>query len=262
VTPREARLVDRVRALDASFNGSVLAHESTESTNDDAKELARQGAASGSFVIADAQLSGRGRAGNVWHSPAGANLYFSLLLRPRFDAALAPAFALVAGSVVAAAVERRLGAGAPATRVKWPNDVFVGDKKISGILIEAQLRGGELGSLVVGVGVNLATREFPPDLASLATSIALAGGDDASLDRDALAVELAVALAGAAGRYERDGLASLAPELAARDYLCGRRVRVGDFAGVADGIAPDGRLVIRSADGVRQLAVSGHVELL
>ncbi len=261
MTPREALLFDRVRALEARFSGTVIARDSTESTNDDAKALARSGAVSGSFVIADAQTQGRGRAGNTWHSPPGANLYFSLLLRPRFDAAMAPAFALVAGLVVAAAVEERLGTGAPAARVKWPNDVFVGEKKISGILIEAQLRGSELGSLVVGVGVNLSTREFPPELSSVATSLALAGADEGGLDRDALAAELSVALARAAVIYERDGLASFARDLAARDCLRGRRVRVGELVGVADGIAPDGRLAIRTDDGGRKLAVSGHVEI-
>ena len=260
MTPREAALVERVRALDPSFAGAVRARESTASTNDDAKALARAGAESGSFVIADAQTQGRGRAGNAWHSPPGDNLYFSQLLRPRFDAALAPAFALAVGTVVAAAVESRLNAGAPPTRVKWPNDVFVGEKKISGILIEAQLRGSELGSLVVGVGVNLATRAFPPALESVATSLALAGATGASLDRDTLAVELAVGFAGAAERYQHAGLAAFAAELAARDYLRGRRVRVGELTGIADGIEPDGRLAIVSAAG-RVLAVSGHVEL-
>jgi BirA family transcriptional regulator, biotin operon repressor / biotin---[acetyl-CoA-carboxylase] ligase len=259
VTPREARLLERTQAEWVGFEGRVIVHASTASTNDDAKELARSGAASGSFVVADAQTAGRGRAGNSWHSPPGANLYFSQLLRPRFDSALAPAFALVAGCVVAGAIERRLGGAS--TRVKWPNDVFVGEKKISGILIEAQLRGDELGSLVVGVGVNLATREFPTALAAIATSVAIAGGPDASLDRDALAVELAVELARASSRYEAGGLASFEAELAARDHLRGKRVRVGEHAGIADGIEPDGRLAIRTPGGARTLVASGHVEI-
>jgi len=262
LTARELALTALVQRRDVGFSGAVVVREITESTNDDAKQLARDGSPSGSFVIADCQTRGRGRSGNVWHSPPGANLYLSIVLRPGFESAKAPAFALATGCVVASAIERRLGEATARVRIKWPNDVFADEKKIAGILIEALLRGEVLGSIVVGIGVNLATTELPPELEQHATSLALLGVSGDGLDRDTLAAELAVELGEAVRRYEHDALASFAGDLAARDALRGRRVRVLDVEGVADGIEADGRLAIVGADGQRRFVGSGHVELL
>jgi BirA family transcriptional regulator, biotin operon repressor / biotin---[acetyl-CoA-carboxylase] ligase len=262
VSARAVTLTALIRRFDADFAGTVVLHETTESTNDDAKLLAREGAPSGSVVIADSQTRGRGRGSNVWHSPPGANLYLSMLLRPTFDAAKAPAFALASGCVVAAAIERRLPPVAPRVRIKWPNDIFADGKKVAGILIEAQLRGDVLGSIVVGIGVNVATKVFTAELDQRATSLALLGVAGDALDRDALAAEIVVELTKAVSRYERGALESFAPELAARDALRGRRVRVLDVEGVADGIEADGRIALVLADGQRKLVASGHVDVL
>jgi BirA family biotin operon repressor/biotin-[acetyl-CoA-carboxylase] ligase len=244
-------------ALGRPWAAPVHVVAETGSTNDDAKALAREGAPAGTLVIADAQTSGRGRSGARWHSPAGENLYLSLVLRPTMAASAVTPFTLVAGLVVAAAIEERVSR---ATLVKWPNDVHVAGRKISGILVEGQVRGDALGSIVAGVGVNVTTSSFPPPLDATATSLAMLGARDC--DRVGLAVAIAVGLTEAVERFAREGIAPFARELAARDALLGRRVKVGDIEGSAMGIDAEGRLLVSTDAGTAIPIASGHVELV
>ncbi len=173
---REA-IADALARLAPGHAGEVVVHASTGSTNDDARALAAQGCAHGSLVTADEQTRGRGRSGQRWHSPPGANVYLSIVLRPRLAPHLATPFTLAVGLVVAEVVESRIGRAAA---LKWPNDVLVGGRKIAGVLVEAQIRGDRLASLVVGVGLDVETRDFPPPLDAIATSLAELG----AVDRD------------------------------------------------------------------------------
>lgn len=248
------RALERVAGRPWPAPVRVLAE--TGSTNDDAKALAREGAPHGTLVIADSQTAGRGRSGARWHSPAGENLYLSLVLRPRVAASAVAPFTLVAGLVVAGAVDERTSRPA---LVKWPNDVHVGGKKVSGILVEGQVRGDALSSIVVGLGVNVTTSSFPPPLDMTATSLSMLGARDC--DRAGLAAAIAVGLIDAAEQFAREGLAPFARELAARDALVGRRVRVGDVQGSALGIDAEGRLLISTDAGVTTPIAFGHVEL-
>ncbi|HTA19793.1 MAG TPA: biotin--[acetyl-CoA-carboxylase] ligase, partial [Polyangia bacterium] len=137
-------------------------HEACASTNDLAATRARAGAAQGLVVATDQQSAGRGRLGRAWHSPAGENLYVSILLRPARPAPEIPPLTLLAG----AAVARALTALGLAPRLKWPNDVqLVGDgnRKVAGILTEMSSEGGRVGHVVVGVGLNVNGAEFPPE---------------------------------------------------------------------------------------------------
>ena len=235
----------------------VLVVSETGSTNDDAKALAREGAPSGTLVISDAQTAGRGRSGARWHSPPGENLYLSIVLRPPMSPAAVAPFTLVAGLVIAGVIDERTS---QAALVKWPNDVHVGGRKVSGILVEGQVRGDALASIVVGVGVNVTTSSFPPPLDGTATSLAMLGARDC--DRAGLAAAISVGLVDSVERFAREGLASFARELAARDALLGRRVRVGDTEGAAMGIDGEGRLLLSTDAGVFTPISSGHVELV
>ncbi len=245
-----------VRRRAPAWGARVVALAETGSTNDVAKDLAREGAPEGTLVVADAQTAGRGRSGAAWHSPPGENLYASVLLRPAVAPAAALAFTLVAGLAVAEIVSARLSAPA---LVKWPNDVLVGDKKLSGVLVEGQTRGGELAALIVGVGLNVRTRAFPAPLDALATSLALEGARD--LARGGLAAELTAGLLFAVRRYEAAGLAPSLEGLRARDALLGRHVDVDGVAGVARGIDDTGALLLERRDGVTTAIVTGHVTL-
>jgi BirA family biotin operon repressor/biotin-[acetyl-CoA-carboxylase] ligase len=133
------------------------------------------GAPEGAVAVTDEQTKGRGRLGRSWHAPAGTSLLFSIVLEPPVRAERLPELSLVAGAAVAEAIETETGL---ATKVKHPNDVLVGGRKVAGILAEAAD-----GRVVLGVGVNLTqTEDQLPDAAS-ATSLTLEG---AALDRDAL----------------------------------------------------------------------------
>jgi BirA family biotin operon repressor/biotin-[acetyl-CoA-carboxylase] ligase len=252
--------IEASRARLGVAGGPLVVMAVTGSTNDDARRAASLGAPAGAAFLADAQTVGRGRGGHTWHSPAGENLYLSMIARPRVPAESVAPVTLAIGVAVAEVIEARLAAGpaqAPKVRIKWPNDVLVEDRKIAGVLVEGQLRGAEVVSLVVGVGVNVRSRAFPIDLAARATSLALLGCPD--LDRASLAAALLAALGDALQSYERERLQGFAAALADRDALHGRRVVVGGVSGIAAGIDAEGRLVIRGDGGEITAVVSGDV---
>jgi BirA family biotin operon repressor/biotin-[acetyl-CoA-carboxylase] ligase len=134
----------------------------TGSTNDDLKEAAREGAPEWSVLLAGRQRAGRGREGRRWESPEG-NLYLSLILRP--EATWAPLISLAGGVAVAQAI----ATDTLLPRLKWPNDVLVGGRKVAGLLAEGLSSGGTLEAVILGIGVNLAAR--PEALGEAATSI-------------------------------------------------------------------------------------------
>jgi BirA family transcriptional regulator, biotin operon repressor / biotin---[acetyl-CoA-carboxylase] ligase len=160
----------------------------TASTNDDAKAAAHHGIASGAAFVADAQTGGRGRLGRAWHSPPGKNLYASFVLRPDFATSAVGFVTLAAGLAVADAIAPLVLAQ---VWLKWPNDVLVSDRKIAGVLCEASV-SAERTFIVVGIGLNVRTTDFPSEIAQNSTSLALAGARD--LDRSAVFVSLASAL--------------------------------------------------------------------
>ena len=144
----------------------------TASTNDVAREWALAGAPAGAVVVAARQTRGRGRRERTWDSPAGAGLYASFVLRPDWPAAQAPNLAIVAGM----AAFRALGqAGVQDLRIKWPNDVLAGGRKICGVLVEPRLGAGRIEFAVAGIGINVGQGEgdFAPDLRLPATSCRL-----------------------------------------------------------------------------------------
>jgi BirA family biotin operon repressor/biotin-[acetyl-CoA-carboxylase] ligase len=231
----------------------------TTSTNDEAKRAARDGAPHGATWVADEQTAGRGRQGRVWVSPRGENLLFSVLARVACAPSALPPIALVAGLAVRDAVAR--AAPRADVRIKWPNDVLVGDKKIAGVLVEAMVAGARVEGVVIGVGLNVHTRAFPEELAAHATSVALVA--DTPPDRATLLADVLEGL-------DRDlvlsvgrGLGLLRARLASADALAGRRVR-GDTGeeGLAEGIDDVGRLRVRRDDGSLVRWSAGEVGLV
>ncbi|WP_438019693.1 biotin--[acetyl-CoA-carboxylase] ligase [Sorangium sp. So ce315] len=266
--PLDARAIEReLSRLDASLGRPLAVAAETASTNDDARSAAAAGAPHGAAFLADAQTQGRGRGGRSWHSPPGENLYLSVVLRPRLPASSVAPIALVMGLAVASVVERRLASSerrvapgdAAEVRLKWPNDVLAGGRKLAGILVEAQLRGDAVSSVIVGVGLNVHTSSFPPELSARATSLALLGAG--GVPREVLAAELLQALGDAAARFEAERLAPFAADLARMDWLRDRRVEVAGVSGVAAGIDADGHLLVRGADGVLRAVAAGEVSV-
>jgi BirA family biotin operon repressor/biotin-[acetyl-CoA-carboxylase] ligase len=213
-----------------------------DSTNTRARELAAAGAPHGTLVTAGEQRAGRGRQGRTWSAPPGRALLCSLLLRD--PPLLLP---LLAGVAVAEVAER---AGASA-RVKWPNDVLVGERKVAGILVEGrpQERWAVLG---IGLNVALAPLDFPPELRDTAATLGLAPG----------AVEPTLAtLLEVLERWLEQPPEVVLDAVRGRDALRGRRITWSAGEGIADGIDGDGRLVIRTGDGRRVALDAGEVHL-
>jgi len=226
------------------------------STLDAIHDLAAQGAPAGATVIAEEQTAGRGRDGRTWHSPAG-GVWLGLLLRPaRTELAAVP---IRAGLALAEAVDGLLGR--PETRLKWPNDVLLGDRKLAGILCEGRWQGSGLQWLALGVGVNVCN--VPPMAAAvLRGAVALEEWLPAVRRIDVLDRVVPALARMAAGGADGGGAALSAVEcaaFAARDWLRGRRLR-SPTAGRATGLRPDGALLVDSGAGMVAVR-EGHVEL-
>ena len=228
-----------------------------DSTQNLARDLARDGAPEGTIVIAESQTAGRGRLGRQWHSPAGCNLYCSLVLRPPLPPIAVPTFALVVGLAVADAVQALLGARAA---LKWPNDVLLDGRKVAGILTELDAEIERVRYVIVGIGVNVNTEAFPADLATRATSLRLAAGHP--VDRARFTGGLLAALEARYRRFLADGFAAMRPEWEASAALTGKEVRVtapeGEVSGRVVGVDDDGALRLAGPRGELRV-VAGEV---
>ncbi|HUZ75095.1 MAG TPA: biotin--[acetyl-CoA-carboxylase] ligase [Stellaceae bacterium] len=232
----------------------LLCFERIDSTNDEAKRLAAAAAAEGTLVWAEAQSAGRGRRGRAWLSPPG-NLYVSLLLRPRCGAGEAAQLGFAAAIAVAETCASFLPAAA-AVRLKWPNDVLVGGRKIAGILLESSsdARGG-LDFLVLGIGVNLAAHpeaaEFP------ATSLAALG---ATVTPAAMLVPLAERLLAWYETWRGTGFAAVRAAWLDRAEGLGAPIRVrlasSELNGRFAGLDESGILLLDGAGGRRRIAAA------
>ena len=240
------------------FQHQLQWYEQVGSTNDIAMTAAADGAPEGMVVAANAQSSGRGRLGRVWASPPGAGLYVSLVLRPPREAM--PLITIAAGAAVAGGIEAATGL---ATSLKWPNDVYVGIRKLAGILAEAG--SSPLGEhVVVGCGINVQRASLPPDVAARATSIE--GELGKPVDRGLLLTECLAAFSDHYQTLQHGTYEAIVSAWRARATPhMGRRVEWDEAGGVQQGIVHDidarGALLVR-ADGRVVRVISGEVRWL
>lgn len=229
----------------------------TVSTNDDLLAEARDGAREGRVIVAEEQTGGRGRRGRAWHSPPGANLYLSALLRPSAKPAAAlPPLSLVVGLAVAEAVAEVAPGLEPL--VKWPNDVLVRGRKLAGVLNELVGCPGSGLALVVGVGINVNQEAFPDELRELATSLRLETGRPHA--RAPLAAAVLRRLHARLAQVDAQGLAPVLAAWAARSSTLGRRVTCqGGPEGIATGLAPDGALLVTDDSGETHQVSAGLI---
>ncbi len=213
-------------------------HRLTDSTNERAKELALAGAPHGTLVTADEQTAGRGRQGRTWSAAPGEALLLSLVLRSLDELLPLRAAVAVAQSIPVPA------------QIKWPNDVWIEGKKVSGILVEGR---PQEGWAVLGIGLNVATRSFPDELSEIATSLALEG---VSLSREEV---LEALLASLDRLLSADGAAILAA-WRERDALLGAPVEWNGGRGRAVGITDAGALRVETDAGIVELD-AGEVHL-
>ncbi len=247
------------------LGNEIYYYEETGSTNADAKRLAEEGASHGSVVVADKQNAGRGRRGRIWQSPAGKDLYFSILLKPDFAPDKAAGLTLVMALAVARAVEEHCGIRA---EIKWPNDVVVNGKKVCGILTEMNVETDYIQYVVIGVGINVnrtnRPEEIPAELQGVATSLLLEGGE--TVARAGLLQEVLRAFEHDYEKYVQClNLELLLEEYNARLVNRGRQVRVldpkGEWEGIARGINASGELLVERADGAVVKVYAGEVSV-
>ncbi|MFN2497467.1 MAG: biotin--[acetyl-CoA-carboxylase] ligase [Pyrinomonadaceae bacterium] len=241
------------------FNPEILRFDSLPSTNLEALKRAREGAAEGLCVVAGEQTAGRGRRKRRWVSPRGAGLYFSIVLRPQFEPSMWPLLTLMAAIAVHDAL---LAECQLETDIKWPNDILVGEKKLCGILAETvDTVSGR--AVVVGIGINLTQRAFPPELETIAMSVEAATSANPELE------SVLKTLIGTLVKYykvlnEADGSAEIIRSWCTRSSYCqGRLVRVTDgnetFVGTTHGLERDGALRVETDNGEIKVLRAGDV---
>ena len=235
--------------IPAAFD--VRWHASLPSTMDAAAALAHEGAPHGVVVAAEQQTAGRGRRGTTWESPAGAGLYFSLIMRPHIPSPKSQALSLV---TLAAGVGVRDGVAAAtglAPDLKWPNDLLVNRRKLAGILAEGLAIGTPQQAVIIGVGLNVQPAAYPPEVSRRATS--LEGELGRPVDRDALLSAVLAGLQDRLARLEQSPGDILQAWRAASPSANGTRVEWDDRNGVTAGIADDGALLIRTSAGTERV---------
>lgn len=246
------------RLQGCSLVREILVFASTGSTNDVAARLGREGAAGGLVIFAEQQTAGRGRFGRAWVSPPGAGIWVSLVLRPELPAEKWHRLTLAAALAVRAALARVAGLEA---ELKWPNDVFVRQRKIAGVLVESFLDRDGRRFAVLGIGVNVHQVEFPPELRLTATSLQLATGQPVA--RPALAAELLWSLARKLSLLKDAEFSNLIREAESCSVLLGREVEtaVGGAwtGGVAESLDGEGFLRVRTPAGTLITLHSGEV---
>lgn len=245
------------RRIAAAIQADVIFHPETGSTNDDARDLAAEGAPHGTLVIADAQTAGRGRRGAAWISPPRRNLLCSVVLRPDMPFEKWPRLTHACALAVCEALER-LHPQPP--QIKWPNDVYVNGRKICGILVESVLDArGSFAIIGVGVNLNLTGEEFPEDLRDSATSVWLERGGQ-EVPREEFTITFYRHLMWQCQRAAAD-FPSLLKRCAVRSFLSGRRVVLvsggKERTGTVTGLGPEGELRLqRTEDGREELIAS------
>jgi BirA family biotin operon repressor/biotin-[acetyl-CoA-carboxylase] ligase len=244
------------------FSGMIQHFALTSSTSTLALDAAQQGAQGGVW-IADEQTAGRGRGGHAWHSAAGDGLYVSMLVRP----VLAPSRALWLSLATGLAAQSAIAALTTLKPdIRWPNDLLLDGRKCGGILVEASLAPQAEAALryaVIGVGINVNHPEFPEDLAQLATSLRLESGK--TWRREDLLAALLNALDQEINLLETSPENLLGRFTQSSTWVKDKRVHVGEeggYAGITDGLNPEGFLIVQGDDGTRRTVLSGGVRAL
>jgi BirA family biotin operon repressor/biotin-[acetyl-CoA-carboxylase] ligase len=259
-SPDRIDLDELRRAIGGRTIGREVRYEDEmPSTNTRALELAQQNAPEGTVVVAESQTGGKGRLGRSWTSPRG-NLCFSVVLRPDLPTHKAPLVTLLGAVAVVSALR---AAGIPAG-IKWPNDILVAGRKVSGLLTELSAEPDRVRHIVLGIGVNvnLDPALLPEEVRDRSTSVAAATGG--TVDRTRLLAELLAQLDHWYGRFQADPQTVLG---AWRDLnvTLGRRVAVSgpgeQLEGVARDIDNEGRLLVRLDGGGLRAVAAGDVTI-
>jgi BirA family biotin operon repressor/biotin-[acetyl-CoA-carboxylase] ligase len=253
----------RPRLHTQTIGKSIFHFFSVDSTNAFASRLLLHGRklAHGSIVIAESQSAGRGRLGRVWYSESGSGLYFSIVLRPKIPPGYAPLFTLGTAVALHDAIEKITGLQVD---IKWPNDLLVDGKKVSGILAEMQSEFDRVNSLIIGVGVNVNHSAVPRDLENTASSLRMISGKEYS--RLEILVEFLEEFENLLTRFELSGPVPVIDAWSERSsFANGRRLQIHNgfrvVSGITEGLNQYGALRLRTVDGGIEEIYSGEISL-
>ncbi len=238
----------------------LFCFDEIDSTNTKAKELAEQGYPSGTLIVADRQIAGRGRRGRSWDSPAGIGIFMTLLLKPDINPNNASMLTLVTALATAQAISDVTGAEA---KIKWPNDIVINGKKVCGILTEMSAQFDYINHIVIGIGINVHNESFPEEIRETASSLLLESGK--RIHRaDLIARFLERFEAGYAIFLQTEDLEGLMKDYNALLVNIQKQVRILDpkepFEGKAIGITKRGELIVDTWES-RKLVSSGEVSV-
>lgn len=244
------------------MNFTILRFDSIDSTNTEAVNQAKRGADEGLCVVARQQTAGRGRHGRKWISEKDAGLYFSVVLRPVIEKKFLPLITLMTAVAVADTLKNIFGLDPD---IKWANDVHIGGKKICGILAE-MTETAKGSAVIVGIGINLKSSNFPAEIADLATSIE--AETNCPADTEKLLTSLTRFFSYFYEILQTEGGAKAIVEewIRRSSYAFGKQVRVKleneTFGGVTDGLEQNGALRVKTEGGDLRIVQAGDVESL
>ena len=248
------------QGLHTAWAGKKIVYlRSVDSTNRYARQLAADGAEQGTLVLADEQTAGRGRRGRGWLSPAGEGIFMTLILRPHAHPSHVAVLSLQTALAVARAISRACQLDA---RIKWPNDIVCGGRKVCGMLLEMNADEQSVHDVVAGIGINVHQKAFEGDIAKTASSLDLLTGRTicrADVVRAFLEEYEAVdALA-------KEGADALMQAYRERSATLGQRVQVisatGSFTGTAMEVTDSGSLIVRMDDGENREVLAADVSV-
>ncbi|PPA71242.1 biotin--[acetyl-CoA-carboxylase] ligase [Jeotgalibacillus proteolyticus] len=241
---------------------TIVVMDSVDSTQKIAHTLAQDKAPEGTLVIAEEQRAGRGRMARVWHSPKGTGIWMSLLLRPSLPPQKAPQFTLITAVAVVQAIWDVCQLD---VEIKWPNDLLLNNKKITGILTELQADSEQIHSLIIGIGMNVnqEKKDFPEELLSIATSLSIEKGE--KISRSELVQRVMYHLERYYQIYLEKGFTPIkllweSYAVSIGKYITARTLN-GELTGVALGITDDGVLLLEDEKGTVHSIYSADIEI-
>ena len=239
----------------------ILYFDSIDSTNTKAQELAEKGYPSGTLVVADKQIAGKGRRGRNWESPSGCGIFMTLMLKPDINPNNASMLTLVSALAVAKALADITGKDA---KIKWPNDIVIDGRKVCGILTEMSAQFDYINNIVIGIGINVNNNSFPEEISATASSLRLLSGG-----KKYRRAEIIEKIMEYFEKYysiflETEDLSALVNEYDAMLVNMKKQVKVLDpkepFEGKAMGITKNGELIVDTWES-RKLVSSGEVSV-
>jgi BirA family biotin operon repressor/biotin-[acetyl-CoA-carboxylase] ligase len=262
--PKVLNAARLMKGMETKTFGRVLRiYDEVDSTQNIAHGLVRQGEVEGTLVLAEQQNAGRGRMGRKWFSPKGKGIWMSLILKPTIAMQFTPQLTLLA----AVALCRAIQAYVPhQVGIKWPNDLLIRGRKVSGILLESSAEDERLNYVIVGIGIsaNLTAEDYPEELKLKATSLLLEIGEP--VEREQLICDILLQLEMLMELYMQQGFAPIRTLWEALTISLHQPIRIqtskGWIEGTADTIDEMGALIVTQTDGQSLKLYSGDIELL